>query len=99
MEKKMADNVKIIAEKERVKRYGEEGTKIAENEYLTTQRHPYTGQVRQIVVRYDAKGKRIPPPMITLPNHLRPKNVANIAAAYQNPERFSDPIYAAAEYH
>lgn len=36
MEKKMADNVKIIAEKERVKRYGEEGTKIAENEYLTT---------------------------------------------------------------
>lgn len=42
----MVENVKAIAEKERRKRYGEEGTKISDNEYLTSQRHPFTGAVR-----------------------------------------------------
>lgn len=36
--------------------------------------------------------------MVTLPEHLRPKKVANIAGAFQESERLLDPIYAAAEY-
>lgn len=36
--------------------------------------------------------------MATLPDHLRPKKVANIAGSYQETERLEDPIYAAAEH-
>lgn len=100
MEKKMVGGVKQIIKKQfkEKRRYGEEGQKIGENEYLTQQRHPYTGAVRQIIVRYDDRGKRVPPPMVNLPDHLRPPRVANIAGSYQDADRLHDPILAAAEH-
>ena len=44
----MIEKVKAIAKKDMKQRlrYGEEGTKIGENEYITEQRHPFTGLKR-----------------------------------------------------
>jgi hypothetical protein len=53
-------------------RFGEEGVKIGENQYITKIRHPISCEQIQIIVRYDKSGKRIPPPMVILPNHLKP---------------------------